>query len=254
MAKKDKDSALDTLKLVADAAGRAGSRVVEKAKTVNIDTDGLKEKASALTEKASEIKDSTLAKLPEKKEKKSKEEVQPKVRKKDMVFQTVESLQQVVNVVNEAAFALNDSTRTIRESAIPEVLTGALGAGVGGAISFGALYGLGAVGLSAAGITSGLAAAGSVIGGGMVAGVFVLALPVAALAAGGVGVAAHLKSKQLHQEKERLYAEALKKHEAIIKALKDEADASQERLDYLQSLNILLTQAINDLKKDLSVA
>lgn len=48
----------------------------------------------------------------------------------------------------------------------------------------------------------------------MVAGVFVLAAPVAALAAGGVGVASHLKSKQLRQEKERLYTEALKKHEA----------------------------------------
>ncbi|MCF0154337.1 MAG: LpxI family protein [Veillonella sp.] len=59
----------------------------------------------------------------------------------------------------------------------------------------------------------------------MVAGVFVLAAPVALLAAGGVGVASHLKSKQLRQEKERLYKEALKKHEAIIQALKEEADA-----------------------------
>lgn len=128
-------------------------------------------------------------------------------KKKDMVFQSVESLQQVVNVVNEAA-----------------------------------------------GITSGLAAAGSIVGGGMVAGVFVLAAPVAALAAGGVGLAAHLKNKQLRQEKERLYKEALKKHEAIIQALKSEADADKERLDYLQSLNILLTQAIKDLKKDLGKA
>ena len=175
-------------------------------------------------------------------------------KKKEMIFQSVESLQQVVNVVNEAAFALNDKSRTIRESAIPEVLAGALGAGIGGVGSFAALYGLGVVGLSAAGITSGLAAAGAIVGGGMVAGVFVLAAPVAALAAGGVGVAAHLKNKQLRQEKERLYTEALRKHEAIIKALKEEADADKERLDYLQSLNILLTQAIKDLKKDLGVA
>lgn len=67
---------------------------------------------------------------------------------------------------------------------------------------------------------------------------FVLAAPVAALAAGGVGVAAHLKSKQLRQEKERLYKEAIQKHEGIIKALKEEADAAKERIDYLQSLNI----------------
>ena len=171
-------------------------------------------------------------------------------KKKDMVFQSVDSLQQIVNVVNEAAAAVNDSKRTIKESAIPEVLAGALGAGIGGVGSFAALYGLGVVGLSAAGITSGLA----VVGGGMVAGIFVLAAPIAALAAGGVGVAAHLKNKQLRQEKERLYKEVLARHEAIIKALKDEADATQERLDYLQSLNILLQQAVKDLGHDLGVA
>lgn len=156
-------------------------------------------------------------------------------------------------MVNEAAFALNDKSRTIRESAIPEVLAGALGAGIGGIGSFAALYGLGMVGLSAAGITSGLAAAGAVVGGGMVAGVFVLAAPVAVLAAGGVGLAGHLKSKQLQQEKERLYKEALKKHEAIIRALQEESEADKERMDYLQSLNILLQRAVSDLKSDLGI-
>jgi hypothetical protein len=141
------------------------------------------------------------------------------------------------------------------------VLAGALGAGVGGVISFTALYGLGTVGLSAIGISSGLATAGgtasAILSGAlspMVAGIFVLALPVAGLAATGVGVAAHLKSKQLRQEKERLYKVALQKHEAIIKTLKDESDAGKERIDYLQSLNILLQQALKDLKKDLGIA
>ena len=171
--------------------------------------------------------------------------------KKEQVFQNVESLQQVVNVINEASAALNDKTRTMRESAIPEVLAGALGAGVGGIGSFAALYGLGTVGLSAAGITSGLAAAGSIVGGGMVAGVFVLAAPAVVLAGGAILLASNLKNNQLKQEKERLYKEALQKHEAIIQALKAEMDADKERLDYLQSLNILLTQAIKDLKNDL---
>ena len=81
-------------------------------------------------------------------------------KKKDMNFQSIDSMQPVVNVVNEAAAALNDKTRTIKESTIPEVLAGALGAGIGGVGSFAALYGLGVVGLSAAGITSGLATAG----------------------------------------------------------------------------------------------
>lgn len=174
-------------------------------------------------------------------------------KKKKINFQSLDSLQQVVNVVNEAASALNDKSRTIKGSAIPEVLMGALGAGIGGIGSFAALYGLGVVGLSAAGITSGLAAAGAIVGGGMVAGIFVLAAPVAGLAAIGVGVTSHIKNKQLRQEKERLYEEALKKHQAIIQAQKDESDADKERLDYLQSLNILLQQAIKDLQEDLGV-
>ena len=88
----------------------------------------------------------------------------------------------------------------------------------------------------------------------MVAGVFVLAVPIAALAAGGVGVASYLKNKQLRQEKERLYKEVLTRHEAVIQALKAEADADKERLDYLQSLNILLQQAVKDLRHDLGIA
>ena len=131
------------------------------------------------------------------------------------------------------------------------MLAGALGAGIGGIGSFAALYGLGTVGLSAVGITSGLATIGSVVGGGMVAGVFVMAAPVVVLAGSGILLASNLKNKQLKQEKERLYKEALQKHEAIIQALKTEVDADKERLDYLQSLNILLTQAIKDLKNDL---
>lgn len=174
-------------------------------------------------------------------------------RKKKMIFQSGDSLQQVVNVVNEAGAALNDKTRTIRESAIPEVLAGALGAGLGGAGSFALLYGLGTVGLSAAGITSALATAGGIVGGGMVAGVFVLAAPVAGLAVLGAGTAYHLKNKQLKQEKERLYKVALQRHQAVIDALREEVDASKERMEYLQSLNILLNRAIKDLQQDLGI-
>ena len=86
------------------------------------------------------------------------------------------------------------------------------------------------------------------------AGVFVLAAPIAVLGTGGVGLASHLKNKQLRQEKERLYKEVLSRHEAIIQALKDEADADRERLEYLQSLNILLQQAVIDLSHDLGIA
>ena len=178
--------------------------------------------------------------------------------KKEMNFQSVDALQQVVNVVNDAAEALNDPMRTIRESAIPEVVVGAAGAGTGWAISFGALYGLGTVGLSAPGITSALATAGAatsaVIGGAlspMVAGVLVLSLPAVVLGGGGVWIASHLKGKQLKQEKERLYQEVLQKHNAIIRELEKKLEIGEERRKYLEGLNVLLTRALDDLKHDL---
>ncbi len=177
---------------------------------------------------------------------------QDKKKKKDEVFKNFESLQPVIDVLNEAAAALNDETRTIKDSPISEVLAGALGAGIGGVVSFAALYGSGSVvGLSAAGITSGLAAAGSIIGGGMVAGIFVLAAPVAGLAALGVGIASHIKHKKLSALKAELYKEALRKHQAIIQALKNEANIRKEREEYLKSLNILLRKIIEDLRNDL---
>ena len=170
-------------------------------------------------------------------------------------FKSLDALQSVVNIVNEAGEAVKDKSRTIANSAIPDVLAGALGAGIGGVISFTALYGLGTVGLSAVGITSGLAAAGGgaiAAGGlGMVAGIFVLAAPIVILGAGGVGIAAAIKRKQLRQEKERLLKVAVEKHHAIVTALKDEVDVTKERADYLTSLNILLKQAIKDLQADL---
>lgn len=171
-----------------------------------------------------------------------------------MNFSSISSLDGVVKVINEAEEATKDEKRTIKESAIPDVLFGAAGGTLGGAASFAALYGLGTVGLSAAGISSGLAAAGGIVGGGMAAGVFVLAAPIAVLAAGGVGISMHLRKKQLLQEKQKLYQQALSKHNAIIKALKEEVNASKERIDYLNGLNVLLQHAIKDLKEDLKIA
>lgn len=75
-----------------------------------------------------------------------------------------------------------------------EGLGAALGAGVGGAGAFGALFLAGTTGLSAAGITSGLAAAGALVGGGMVAGIGVLAAPVAVLGIAGYAIAKKRKS------------------------------------------------------------
>jgi hypothetical protein len=167
-------------------------------------------------------------------------------------FKTLESLAGVEKIINEAGAALRDTSRTIGTSSIPEVLGGVAGAGVGAAVSFAALYTLGTAGLSAAGITSGLAAAGAVVGGGMVAGIGVLAAPVAVLAVSGYGILAHRKHKKLLHIKEELLRRAIQCRDGIICQLEKENHASKERLEYLNSLNVMLQAAIRDLQADLA--
>ena len=175
------------------------------------------------------------------------------MKKSEMNFKDSNSLASVRKVINEANEALNNKSRTIADSAIPEALAGALGAGAGGVASFAALYfGGSVVGLSAAGITSGLAAAGAVVGGGMAAGVAVLAAPVAILGGAAIGITAHVKNKKLAEEKHSLYKKAVEKQNAILELLKNKVGQSEERIEYLTSLNTLLQAAIKDLKHDLA--
>ena len=174
--------------------------------------------------------------------------------KKEMLFPSLDSLKPVNKVIDEANAAVNDKSRTIATSAIPEVLAGAMGVLGGGVASFAALFfGGSVVGLSAAGITSGLAAAGAIVGGGMAAGVAVLAAPAVLLGAAGVGIAANIKNKKLKDAKELCYKNAVKAQSEIIKALQEESKADKERLDYLNALNTLLQSAVKDLKHDLGM-
>ncbi len=170
-----------------------------------------------------------------------------------MNFKDSNSLDSVRKVINEANDALNDKSRTIADSAIPEALAGALGAGAGGAAGFAALYfGGSVVGLSAAGITSGLAAAGALVGGGMAAGIAVLAAPAVLLGGTAIGVASNIKNKKLAEEKQALYTKAIEKQNAILQLLKNKIGQSEERIEYLTSLNTLLQAAIRDLQHDLA--
>ena len=175
------------------------------------------------------------------------------MKKSEMNFKDSNSLASVRKVINEANEALNNKSRTIAGSAIPEALAGVLGAGAGGVASFAALYfGGPVVGLSAAGITSGFAAAGAVVGGGMVAGVAVLAAPVAILGGAAIGITAHVKNKKLAEEKHSLYTKAVEKQNASLELLKNKVGQSEERIEYQTSLNTLLQAAIKDLKHDLA--
>lgn len=175
--------------------------------------------------------------------------------KKEMKFQSQDALKTVQAVIDDADKALKDKSRRMKDSPIGETVAGALGVGVGAGIGFAGLYLGGSVaGLSAAGITSGLAAAGALVGGGMAAGIAVLAAPAVILGGTGIAVASNVKAKRLREAKELIYKNALAKQNAIIKALKEEADADKERIDYLNGLNVLLQAAIKDLQHDLGIA
>lgn len=177
---------------------------------------------------------------------------------KKMKYQTLESLQPLIEIVNEAAEMLNDKNRTLRPHTISETIGATIGSAIGSTFSLGTLKFLGTTGLSASGITSGLATAGGFVGGGMVAGIFVLAAPIAVCAAGGAVVVGRRKNALLRQEKERLYQDALRKSEAMNKKLKEDvndlkkgSNADKEKIEDLQRVNVLLRQVIMDLKKDL---
>jgi hypothetical protein len=149
--------------------------------------------------------------------------------KKQTNFRSLDSLDAIIRVVNEADEALQNKARVIADSAIPEVLAGVAGAVAGGALSFVALINLGSVvGLSAAGITSGLAAAGAIVGGGMVAGITVIAAPAVILGAGAVGVTAAVKRRKLTEKKEELLKAAITKYDAIVRTFKDEIDMTKK--------------------------
>lgn len=94
-------------------------------------------------------------------------------------------------------------------------------------------------------------AVGKVFGGGKGTGAFVLAAPVAALIVSGV--ADHIddkQQKQIQAEKERLQKEAISKQAALIQALRDDAQMSRERQDYLESLNQQLQKALEDFQRE----
>ena len=94
-------------------------------------------------------------------------------------------------------------------------------------------------------------AVGKGFGGGKGTGAFVLAAPVAALIVSGVAEYIDDKQqKQIQAEKERLQKEAISKQAALIQALRDDAQMSRERQDYLESLNQQLQKALEDFQRE----
>ena len=93
-------------------------------------------------------------------------------------------------------------------------------------------------------------AVGKFFGVGKGTGAFVLAAPVAALIVSGVAEYIDDKQqKQIQAEKERLQREAISKQAALIQALRDDAQLSRERQDYLECLNQQLQKALEDFQR-----
>lgn len=160
--------------------------------------------------------------------------------KKKMKIQSQEALQVVQAVIDDADQALKDTSRKMKDSQLGKVAatTGMLTVGgtIGSSI---AGFGLGAVG----------ATAGSVLTLSSL-----LASPVVVLGGIGIGVASHIKNKKMQEAKELLYKDAIAKQNAILKALNEEKNADKERIEYLTQINILLKEAIEDLRNDLGDA
>lgn len=174
------------------------------------------------------------------------------MKKKDMCYKSIDALEEVKRVLDAANDAISDKSKTILNTPIPEIAGGLGGAGLGGVAAGGLIYALGKTGLSAVGISTGLKTLG--FGISMMTGVGVAAAIVVVPAVGGYALFARAKNNNLQQEKERLYKEALTKHNRIIEELENEVYATRERNEYLKRINIQLEQVIINLTHDLEVA
>lgn len=167
--------------------------------------------------------------------------------KKNMIFKTNKSLQQVKNVINEASLALGNKQRTIKDSDISSVLRGVLNGVLPVNASFLTLYNLGES-VSIAAKVTGLGIASSIL---FSSGMATIAAPVIGIAAAGSAISnSILMKKQLLQE-ETLFDKSQSLIKEIEKEIREEDVLNKDRLDYLRSLNILLLNASKDLKKDL---
>ena len=110
------------------------------------------------------------------------------------------------------------------------VAAAAVGATLGGAASYTALFLAGTTGLSGAGIMTGLAATGTVVGGGAVAGVFVLAAPVVVLGVGGYALAKKLAKKRRNAKVTAVLTRAIEKLYAVQDRLMANAEHYRDEL------------------------
>ncbi|WP_161881487.1 hypothetical protein [Deinococcus alpinitundrae] len=176
----------------------------------------------------------------------------------DKNYPNLGSLAIVEKILNETVQCLADPTRTTATSDIPEILGVLLGMGAGGAASAawvsGTVAGAAAAGVyGGAGVATTLAGAGAVVGGGMLAGVAVLAAPMVVLGLAGYGVFSIVNQNRLEARKRTLLDEANKLHPKLFRQCSS-VNLTNERLEYIRKLTILIRDIILRLQHDLGLS
>ncbi len=170
----------------------------------------------------------------------------------DLNFATINSLKPVEIVITEASRALKDQDRVISSSEIANVLRITLQTITEADISFRAIYAYG---------TSKSNNPEEYIPSEDAAGTFISShLPhlTANLNDGLLALVGSIfflvfRRKKIKQKEQILYDEAMAREKSLRNQLLLEANASQERIDYLKSIHALLTYALKELKRDLTV-
>ena len=169
-------------------------------------------------------------------------------------FKNIKDLENVVGLLNEVEEALKDVSKTFFNSKFfnspaPEFIAGLGGFGVGAAAA--AAFKAAAAGSVGGGaILKALAALGL---GSAKVGLFtvggIIAIPV------GIAVAfmALFKRNKFKKEKLRLYQLAIQRHNTLIQELNDKANVSENRIEYLQTLIVLLKKTIVAFQEDLEI-
>ena len=171
---------------------------------------------------------------------------------KDVIYRNLDALTPVTRLLDEAGKAVNDKTRTLNSSGIPEILGAVGGVGGGAAAGAGILFASAAQGtVGAAALTSGLATAGSIVGGGMLVGIGVVAAPAVILSVGGYWLLSKRNKNKLAEAKEIALQDAVRKRDALLLELKSRNAHNVSRIEYLNRLMAQLLATIDNLETDL---
>lgn len=172
---------------------------------------------------------------------------------KEKNFRNVESLQFVINILNDAYLLLGEKEKEHIKSRISELKAGALGYGTGTMCSLAILSRLGIKGLSTGGVASGLTVAGETVKGGMLAGMFVMSLPAVICTGAGVCISKYVLSEQLKGEEYCIYTEIWEVLYSFERGLIQKDEVEEEKNIHIEALILMLRRILADIKDDLGL-